>query len=187
MAYKNWILKKLMNDTTIKDRKFAIELMRNLKLPFSIRYHSHSVANMALKIANKITKVDLDKNLIEVGALLHDIGRTKTHGFRHGLEGGKILKQHGCSNGLIRICETHILGGLDKADARKIGLPEKNYLPETIEEKIVCLADKFMKGTKEVSIEQRFKKWFLKYGRTEILLKSRRRIKKIKEDIEKLY
>ena len=114
-------------------------------------------------------------------------GRTKTHGFKHGLEGGIILKEYGCSDKLIRICETHILGGLDKEDAKKIGLPEKDYLPESLEEKIVCLADKYMKGTKEVTIEQRFTKWFLKYGRTEILLKSRRRIKKIKKEIESLY
>ncbi|MFX1277017.1 MAG: HDIG domain-containing metalloprotein [Promethearchaeota archaeon] len=176
-----------MNNKITKNREFAIELMRELKLPFSIRYHSHSVAKKALNIANKIKKIELDKNLIEVGALLHDIGRTQTHGFKHGMEGGKILKLHGCSEELIRICETHILGGLDKEDAKKVGLPEKDFLPKTIEEKIVCLADKYMKGTKEVSIDQRFKKWFSKYGRTEILLKSRRRIKKIKSDIEALF
>ena len=62
-----------MTDKTIKDREFAIDLMRTLKLPFSIRYHSHSVAKKALMIANKIKNIELDKNLIEVGALLHDI------------------------------------------------------------------------------------------------------------------
>ncbi len=176
-----------MKEKMIIDRKHAIVLMRIFKLPFSVKYHSHAVAKIALSIASKIKETELDLNLIEVGALLHDIGRSQTHGFNHGIEGGKILKKYGYPNELVRICETHILGGLDKVDAKKVGLPEKDYLPLTLEEKIVCLADKYMKGTKEVTIEERFRTWFLKYGRTELLLKSRRRIKKIKEEIEMLY
>ena len=171
----------------LPDRQFAIELMKNLKLPFSIRYHSHLVARKALEITRKVKKVEVNTDLIEIGALLHDIGRTKTHGFNHGIEGGKILKQYGCPESLIRICETHILGGLDKEDARQVGLPIKDYLPETIEEKIVSLADKYSMGRKTVTIDQRFKKWFLKYGRTNILLKARRRIKKIQQEIHDLF
>ncbi len=125
-------------------------------------------------------------NLIEIGALLHDIGRTKTHGFKHALIGGKILKQRGFSIKLARICETHILGGLDKEDAKKVGLPEKNYLPLTLEEKIICLADKHMAGTREVSIQERFNRWFRKYGKTQLLLKSKKNIEKIQKEIEEL-
>lgn len=171
----------------LPDREFAIELMKKLKLPFSVRYHSHLVAKKALEIADKITKADLDRNLIEIGALLHDIGRTRTHGFNHGIEGGKILKQHGCLESLIKICETHILGGLDKEDAKEVGLPVREYIPESLEEKIVSLADKYSMGRKTVTIDQRFKKWFLKYGRTQILLKARRRIKKIQQEILDLF
>ncbi|MFX1590446.1 MAG: HD domain-containing protein, partial [Promethearchaeota archaeon] len=134
----------------------------------------------------KITKVDVNKDLIEIGAILHDIGRAKTHGFEHALIGGKILKERGFSNNLVRICETHILGGLDKEDAIKVGLPEKNYLPISLEEKIICLADKHMAGTYEVSIEQRFEKWFSKYGKTDLLIKSKKRIEKIQEELKAL-
>ncbi len=168
----------------IPGREVALELIKNLKLPFSIRYHSHAVAKKALEIAERITKVKLDIDLIEIGALLHDIGRTRTHGFDHGIQGGKILRERGFPESIVRICERHILGGLDKDDAREVGLPIKNYLPETMEEKIVCLADKYMTGKKEVSVEERFKKWILKYGRTEILLKARRRVKKIQSEIK---
>ena len=157
-----------------------------MKIPLSVRRHSEKVADKAIEIANKIKKAKVDLDLIEIGALLHDIGRTNTHGFKHALIGGKILRQRGFSEKLARICETHILGGLDKDDAKDVGLPEKDYLPETLEEKIICLADKQMAGTREVSIQKRFNKWFQKYGKSKILLKSKKRIEKIQKEIEEL-
>lgn len=170
----------------IPDREFALDLLRRLKIPLSVRRHSEKVADKALEIADKITKTNVDKNLIEIGALLHDVGRTKTHGFRHALIGGKILRERGFSINLARICETHILGGLDKEDAKRVGLPEKDYLPKTLEEKIICLADKHMAGTREVTIKERFERWFQKYGRSRILLKSKKRIEQIQQEIESL-
>ena len=170
----------------LPDRDFALDLLKRLKIPLSVRRHSEKVAEKAIEIALKIKKNNVDLNLIEIGALLHDIGRTKTHSFKHALIGGKILRQRGFSDKLARICETHILGGLDKEDAKKVGLPEKDYLPITLEEKIICLADKHMAGTREVSIEHRFNRWFQKYGRSRILLKSKKRIEKIQKEIEEL-
>ncbi|MFX1309129.1 MAG: HD domain-containing protein [Promethearchaeota archaeon] len=170
----------------LPDRDFALELLKRLKIPLAVRRHSEKVAEKAIEIARKIKKAKVDMNLIEIGALLHDIGRTKIHSFKHALIGGKILKQRGFSDKLARICETHILGGLDKEDAKKVGLPEKDYLPLTLEEKIICLADKHMAGTKEVSIQERFNRWFQKYGRSKILLKSKKRIEKIQKEIEEL-
>ena len=100
----------------LPDRDFAIELLKKLKIPLSVRRHSEKVADKAIEIARKIKKAKVDMNLIEIGALLHDIGRTKTHSFKHALIGGKILRQRGFSEKLARICETHILGGLDRED-----------------------------------------------------------------------
>lgn len=170
----------------LPDREFALNLLKRLKIQLSVRRHSEKVAEKAIEIANKIKKADVNLRLIEIGALLHDIGRTKTHGFKHALIGGKILRQMGFSDGLARICETHILGGLDKEDAKKVGLPERDYLPITLEEKIICLADKHMAGTREVSIQDRFNRWFQKYGRSKILLKSKKRIEKIQKEIKEL-
>ena len=170
----------------LPDREFVMNLLKILKIPLSVRRHSEKVADKAIQIANKLKNTQVNINLIEIGALLHDIGRTKTHGFKHALIGGKILRQRGFSEKLARICETHILGGLDKDDARKFGLPIRNYLPETLEEKIICLADKHMAGTREVSIQERFNRWFQKYGRSKILIKSKKRIEKIQKEIKGL-
>ncbi len=170
----------------LPDREFALDLLRRLKIQLSVRRHSEKVAEKAIEIAKKITKAKVNFNLIEIGALLHDIGRTKTHDFKHALMGGKILRQRGLPDKLARICETHILGGLDKLDSKKVGLPEKDFLPSTIEEKIICLADKYIAGTREVTIQERFNKWFQKYGRSKILLKTKKRIEKIQKEIDSL-
>jgi uncharacterized protein len=173
-------------DEPLPTSDFAFDLLRILKVPYQVRKHSIKVAQKALEIANKIKKKKVDKDLVEIGALLHDIGRAKTHGFNHALLGGKILKERGLPNQLVRVCETHILGGLDREDAKLIGLPDDEYLPKTLEEKIICVADKLTAGSKEVTIEQRFSKWFSKYGKTTLLLKSKKRIEEMQKEIDSL-
>ncbi len=165
---------------------FAFDLLKELRVPYNVRRHSLKVADKAIDLAEKIKLKEIDMNLIEIGGLLHDIGRCKTHGFKHALIGAKIIREKGLGERLARICETHILGGLDKEDAKQVGLPERDFLPQTLEEKIICLADKYIAGTKEVSIEQRFEKWFSKYGKTPILTKAKERIEKIQKEIEDL-
>ena len=174
------------DDIQLPSRDIAFELLKILKVPYQVRRHSLKVCEKALELAEKITKNNINIELVEIGALLHDIGRAKTHGFKHAIIGGKLLRERGFPKELARICETHILGGLDKEDAKQEGLPEIDYLPITLEEKIICLADKHIAGTKEVSIEQRFEKWFSKYGKTQILIKAKERIATIQKEIKNL-
>ncbi len=171
---------------SLPSRRQALDLFRELKISYSVKRHCMKVAETALEIAKNIKNFEVDLNLVEIGALLHDVGRAKTHGFKHALIGGEILRERGFSNKLARICETHILGGLDKEDCEDVGLPIKDFLPETLEEKIVCLADKMTAGNKEVTIEKRFEKWFRKYGRSKVLLKSKTRIQSFQKEIKSL-
>ena len=176
----------MVNQEKLPSRDEAFDLLKKLKVPYQVRRHSLKVADKALDIAYKIKRTKINLDLVEIGALLHDIGRSQTHGFKHAIIGGKILRERGYPSNLSRICETHILGGLDKEDARYLDLPERDYLPNSVEEKIICLADKLTTGTKEVTIEQRFQKWFIKYGKTKTLLKSKKRIEKIQEELNNL-
>ncbi len=82
-----------------------------------------------------------DIRLLTAGALLHDIGRTVTHGVEHGLEGGKIVREMGWDKELANIVERHVGGGITREEAESQGLPPKDYLPKTLEEKLVCHAD----------------------------------------------
>jgi uncharacterized protein len=84
---------------------------------------------------------------------------------------------------LARIAETHSLGGFTEQESATLNLPPRDYMPRTVEEKIVCLADKYISGSDKVSIEERFHRWIEKHGETEFLIEQIRRVKKIEEEI----
>ncbi|MGV9199662.1 MAG: HDIG domain-containing metalloprotein [Promethearchaeia archaeon] len=178
-----------MGKIALPSKRTALKLLRKYHIKISIRHHSIEVANTAQELMAKIKNIEklkINRDLVIIGALLHDIGRSRTHTLKHAYLGGKIVKSLGYSKKLARICETHVLGGLDKKDAEKANLPSKNFLPETIEEKLVCLADKMTMGKNRVTIEERFKYWFSKYGKSELLLESKNRVEKIEQEIKTL-
>ncbi len=113
------------------------------------------MTKVAVRIANvyrsKGYRVDL--RLVEAGALLHDIGRSQTHGLEHGAVGGQIARRLGMPMELAHIIERHVGAGLTQDEARRNNLPRGNYVPETLEEKIVCYADKLIEGAHEVGID----------------------------------
>jgi len=100
--------------------------------------HCKAVRDVAVRIAKK---AQADVKLVEAGALLHDIGRSKTHDINHAIEGVRIAKQLGLPIQIILIIKRHIGAGINKEEAIRLGLPEDDYIPETLEEKIVCHAD----------------------------------------------
>jgi len=111
--------------------------------------HVTAVRDYAMYIAGRI---DCDRDLVEAGALLHDIGRTRSQGMDHAIIGAEILKKEGVDESIVSIVERHIGAGLTPYEAEKLGLPPKDYVPKTIEEKIVCHADNLIGGTERVSI-----------------------------------
>jgi uncharacterized protein len=114
------------------------------------------VAEVAVEIAKACEenglKVDLD--LVETGALLHDIGRAKTHSVHHAVIGAEIAKSLGLPEPVILIIKRHVGGGITTKEAKKLGWPRDIYTPQTLEEKIVCYADKLIEGAQRVPIER---------------------------------
>jgi uncharacterized protein len=114
------------------------------------------VADLAVEIGencrNNGLKVDLE--LVEVGALLHDIGRSKTHSVHHAVVGAKIARRYGLPDQVLSIIKRHVGGGITATEARKLGWPRDVYVPMTIEEKIVSYADKLIEGSHRVPIEK---------------------------------
>ena len=102
--------------------------------------------------------------LVEVGGLLHDIGRSRTHEVDHAVVGAEILKEMGMIEALVLVVERHIGAGIPADEAVELGLPEKHYLPESLEEKIVAYADKLISGRREVPIEVTIKDFSTKLG-----------------------
>lgn len=177
---------KKNKDSIIPSKAEVISLFKKLGLPHNIINHVQAVTRKAIKMSHNIKILPINLKLVKIGALLHDIGRLKSHNFDHSELGGEIIRNLGFSEKLARIAETHILGGLTREDAVELGLTPKDYMPRSIEEKIVCLADKYHIGTKKVSINKRFQKWFDRFGETELLLKSKTRVEAIELEILKL-
>ncbi len=162
------------------------------KLPENVRRHCIKVAEIARRIAEKIRSrgFDVDLDAVIKGALLHDIGRAITHEpFEHFLKSGEILRKEGFDEKIVKIAERHFSAGVDEEDAKRLGINGR-YMPETIEEKIVCYADKVTRGEEEIEFEEFLRRldelererpdtaWFTR--------KTRERIRKIREELERL-
>lgn len=131
--------------------------------------HSQSVAQKALQIVSLHPELNLDRQFVEEAAMLHDIGIIKTdapgiecHGkepyIRHGLLGAEMLRAEGMPRH-ARVCERHTGAGLSLEDivSQNLPLPHQDFLPETLEEKLICYADKFYSKThldREKSVEK---------------------------------
>ena len=117
--------------------------------------HSRSVAQKALQIVSLHPELNLDRDFIEEAAMLHDIGIVRCdapgiccHGtesyIRYGMIGAAMLREEGLER-YARVCERHTGAGITVHDieSRNLPLPRRDFLPETIEEQIICYADKF--------------------------------------------
>ena len=129
----------------------CVELLKENGCSKAVINHCKAVRDVAVKIAEK---TNADVTLVEAGALLHDIGRSKTHGILHAVEGGRIAKKLGLPNSIVNIIERHIGAGLPKEEAKKLGLPAKDYIPEALEEKIVCHADSLINDCRRQNVEK---------------------------------
>ena len=103
--------------------------------------HSRQVADRCMQIVRKHKELSVDVQFLEEAAMLHDIGIFKCDApsiycvgtepyIKHGPIGGELLRVEGFPRH-ARVAERHT----------GTGLPE--YEPETLEEQIICYADKF--------------------------------------------
>lgn len=122
--------------------------------------HSRSVAAMAVEIAHRHPELGADEQFLWEGGMLHDIGIFLTDApgiqcfgtepyIRHGLLGGELLRREGYPRH-ARVAERHTGTGLtlDTIRRQQLPLPLQDFSPETIEEQIICYADKFFSKTR---------------------------------------
>lgn len=103
-------------------------------------------------VAEEIAKdTGADMELVIAGALLHDIGRSKDHSVMHAVEGAEIAERLGLPKELVDIIRKHMGAGVDAEDAAEMGLPNMDYIPKTIEEKLVAHADNLVSDNRIVS------------------------------------
>jgi len=126
-----------------------VEVLINAGCSKDVVAHCTAVSDVALSLAKKI-KTLVDRELVRQGGLFHDIGRARTHGIGHAIAGAEIARELGFSTQLELIIERHIGAGITATEAARLGLPRKDYLPLTNEEKIVSYADNLTNGVREM-------------------------------------
>jgi uncharacterized protein len=167
----------------------ALELLAKYDVGKNIIEHSKAVYNKAIEITEKIIQKGLTTvniGLIKASALLHDIGRYNENSIRHGIVGGELLRKLGYSSKLARIVERHVLCGISERFAKKFEFPNRKFIPETIEEFIICYADKLVAGKRSVDLKKRFSFWIRKYGMNPLLDESIRRTKNVEKKVLEL-
>lgn len=140
----------------LPSREEAIQLLIQTGCSRNVIKHCEAVAELALEIAKtcKEKGLEVDLKLVEIGALLHDIGRAKTHSVHHAVIGAEIAKSLSLPEPIISIIKRHVGGGITPKEAKKLGWPKDIYVPRTLEEKIVAYSDKLIEGAQRVPIER---------------------------------
>ena len=144
--------------------------------------HSQQVCAKALDIVHRHSELQLDEQFVAEAALLHDIGiflcdAPKIHCFgkaqyvEHGYLGADILRKEGLPRHAL-VAERHTGTGisLEQIIQDNLPLPHRSMEPESLEEQVVCYADKFYSKTKlnaEHSIEK-IRNSLLKHGKNHV-------------------
>lgn len=117
--------------------------------------HSQQVANRSVQIAESRNDLQLDIDFIFEAAMLHDIGIFKCYApkifcngnhryIEHGYLGAELLRNEGLERHAL-VCERHTGVGfsLEMIEKNQLPLPNRNMIPQTMEEQLICYADKF--------------------------------------------
>ncbi len=127
--------------------------------------HSTKVRDKAIECARRrCLEVDLD--FVAEAAILHDIGILRCNApdifctgalpyICHGIEGRKILEQEGMPKHAL-VCERHTGAGLTVDDilSQNLPLPLRDMTPLSMEEKLICYADKFFSKSGNIREEK---------------------------------
>lgn len=141
---------------TLPTRTNAIRFLSKVRCSKNVIEHCIVVSNLATAIARACERrgVAIDVKLVEIGSLLHDVGRSVTHDVRHGVIGGALARANGFDDRIVRIIETHVGAGIPEEEAEVIGLPKRDFMPGTVEERIVAYVDKLIKGRKRIEVDE---------------------------------
>lgn len=145
--------------------------------------HSVQVRDRALRIVDTHPEWTVDRVFISEAAMLHDIGILYCYApsihckgdrpyIEHGWLGAELLRREGYPRHAL-VAERHTGVGISMEQLIRddVDVPLADYYPESLEEKIICYADKFYSKShldRETTIgEVRFKLW--RYGHDAIL------------------
>ncbi|HEV2226852.1 MAG TPA: HD domain-containing protein [Nitrososphaerales archaeon] len=167
----------------------AVALHRKYGSDQVIIEHCETVARVAKILAEEFAERghQVDLQAVVAAAMLHDIGRSKTHTIRHGVEGSQIVEDEGADRKVVEIVRKHVGAGIAPEESTRLGLPDFDYIPRTLEERIVCFADKMVDRNKVRSFEEEVRRFRIKSHDVERLLALKESLQEeLGEDPEKL-
>ncbi len=132
--------------------KTCEDLLHNAGCSTKVIAHCRAVRDCACDYAAH--NPDADFHLVGQGAMLHDIGRSRTHDIRHAQCGADLVRSMGLNEAIARIVECHTGAGLTADECTLLGLSPRDCMPRTTEEKIVTHADNLIAGKKRVTIHE---------------------------------
>ncbi len=142
----------------------ALELHKKYGSNDRVVKHCEAVARVAgiLVEAFEERGTQVDEGSVLTAALLHDIGRNRTQTVHHGYAGAQIVENEGMGQAVSRIIRRHVGAGISKEEAVQLGFPDGDYIPRTLEERIVCFADKMVDADRVRPFDQEVKRFVAK-------------------------
>ena len=132
--------------------------MSNIGRIFALIYtHCQVVDAIAAQLLDAKPNSQIDRDLLHVACMLHDIGAYDVlengkfvDGVRHGVIGEKILRNEGFPEQIWRFASHHTGVGLTKQDVinQNLSIPSADYTANTPEERLLMYADKFHSKSK---------------------------------------
>ena len=140
--------------TKTPSKEECLKILKQENVPDNIISHLKAVHDFSMRVCDVLEKrgININKNLVAAGALLHDIRKTSPND--HIVEGYELVKYLGYPK-VANLIKKHGLMHINKGE----------FVPKTWEEKIVFYADKRFKGDKMVSLDERFEYIKQRYNR----------------------
>jgi uncharacterized protein len=134
----------------------CLHILLENSVPFPVISHLVLTTQTAVRLSSilKDKNIEVNCDLVIAGAMLHDLGRCSSHDIDHGIIGGNMLNKMNFPIELVRVVENHLFAGITAQEAKNLNLPFKDYIPITIEEKIVAYSDNISKKQPLLTTEQ---------------------------------
>jgi uncharacterized protein (TIGR00295 family) len=141
--------------------------------------HGRACARISKLLSEKAAERGnvVNAEAVVAGALLHDIGRSQTQLVSHGYVGAEILQKEGVDRVVVEMVRRHVGAGISPEEATKLNFPAGDYIPRTLEQKIVCFADKMLDGDRARPFEEEVRRFV---GKGHDVM----RLRRLKEDVD---